>query len=149
MLSGEGERGGAASRIAHEMEPIETVRVGLPQDPRHLRIEAVVRRRSASRVHLEILRDSGHAIPESLKQRRVGRLGRQYATRQQHNAIVGLHGDDPTSGLDPRLSRERTERLRVVSVEEADPIRQRVAHGRVVLEERATTGSGTLGRSSG
>ena len=122
------------------MEPIETVGVGLPQDPRHLRIEAVVRRRSVSRVHLEILRHSGHALPECLKHCRVGRLGRQHTTRQQHDAMAGFHGDDPTSDVDPGLSRaERAERLRVLSVQEADPIRQRVAHDRVVLDERATT----------
>jgi hypothetical protein len=92
------------------MEPIETVRVGLPQDPRHLRIEAVVRRRSVSRVHFEILRDSGHALSESLKQRRVGRLGGQHTTRQQHDAIAGLHRHDPTPDLDPGLSRESNAR---------------------------------------
>jgi len=77
---GEGEGGGAAARVPDEMEPIEAMSIGLAQDPLDLRTEAVVRRGSISGVHLEILHGRIHALPEHLKQRRVGGIGRQDPT---------------------------------------------------------------------
>ncbi len=74
------------------MEPVEAVDTGLPQNAFYLRCEAEARWRSVPRVHLEILDDRIHAVAEHLKQGRVGRLGRQHPTRQQHDAMVPRRG---------------------------------------------------------
>ena len=45
MHGGKGQRGGAAARVADEMEAVEAVNIGLTQDPVHFQIETEVRRR--------------------------------------------------------------------------------------------------------
>jgi len=89
---GKGQRGGAAARLAHEMEAVETVNIGLTQDPLHLKIETEVRRRLIPRVNLEILQDSIDALPQQLQQCRIRGFRRQYPARQQHDVIASHHG---------------------------------------------------------
>jgi hypothetical protein len=55
VLGGKGQRGGAAARVADEMEAVEAVSVGLAQDPLDFRVETEVRRGLISGVNLEIL----------------------------------------------------------------------------------------------
>ena len=74
------------------METIEAVSVSLAQNPLHFGAEAEVRRRLIAGVHLEILRDRLDALAQACEQRRVGRLGRQYPARQQHDAMASRHG---------------------------------------------------------
>ena len=102
MLSGERERRRAAPRVPDEVEPIEAVIIGLAQDPRYLHAEAVVLRRPIFRVHLEVLRDRIHALPEHPKQCGVGRLDRQHSTGQEHDGIRGLHRFGPYPSTSPR-----------------------------------------------
>src|SRR6266545_2478489 len=73
------------------METLEAVRISLTQNPLHLGPEAEARRRLFRGVHLEILRDRIDALAQHLKQCGVRRLGRQYPTRQQHDAIASRH----------------------------------------------------------
>ena len=63
------------------MESVEAVSIGLAQGSLDFRAEAVGGRRSVSGVHLEILRDRIHAVPEHLERCGVGRLGRHDRTR--------------------------------------------------------------------
>jgi hypothetical protein len=55
VLGGKGQRGGAAARVADEMEAVEAVTVGLAQDPLDFRVETEVRRGLIPGVNLEIV----------------------------------------------------------------------------------------------
>ena len=52
MHSSEGERRGAAARVADEMEAFEAVTISIAQDPGHLRVEAEVGKRLLACIHL-------------------------------------------------------------------------------------------------
>ena len=112
MPGGEGERRRAAARVADEVEPLEAMRIGLAQDPRALHAEVVVRRRPFRGVDLEILRDRINALPEHLKQRGVGRFGRQHSTGQEHDGYA------VSMALTLPSRAERAERLWLVSLQE-------------------------------
>src|SRR5207253_200454 len=85
---GKGKRGGAAARVAEEMEAVEAVNIRHTQDPLHFQIETEVRRRLIPGVNLEILRDRIDALAQYLKQRRIRGLCRQYRARQQDDVMA-------------------------------------------------------------
>ena len=81
MLRRERERARATTRIADEVEPVETMSVRFTFDPGDLDVERVVRRRPILRVELEVLGDRVHALAENPQQRFVGRADGQDPTR--------------------------------------------------------------------
>ena len=74
VLCSEGERGGATSGVADNIETVEAASVSLPEDPLDLGFEAEVRRWLVACVDLEILCDCVDPFSEALQQLRVRRL---------------------------------------------------------------------------
>jgi hypothetical protein len=88
VLGSEGERRRTAARIANEVEAVEATAIGFAQNPLHLHVEAVIRRRLVAGVDLQVLCDRIHAGPEHFQECAVGRRRRQNPTRQEHNAMI-------------------------------------------------------------
>ncbi len=138
MPGSDSKRRRATTRITDKMETVETVAISLPQNPLHLSVEAVVRRRLIPGVHLEILRNRSHALAQHLKQRRIRRLSRQHRPRQQHSGIPGRHPSTllpDMTGLNDRPTRDR-----YIAAGLADPAIRSPA--------RACSAGGTAGRPS-
>jgi hypothetical protein len=100
----EGERAGAASRVAVEMEAGEARPVGRRGDARDLHVDRVARRRLVACVHLEVLEDRV-AAAQLLEQRPVAPGGgRDDAREEEHVRHYTLTGMRSSRGLSTKCS---------------------------------------------
>lgn len=87
MRCGEGQAGGAAARVAEEVEAVEAMRLRLPQDSLPFDCEPVAARRHVGRVHVELFRHRLDAVTERLEERAVRGAGSQHATGEEDDLV--------------------------------------------------------------